>query len=158
MSRRHNLRLIKAHLNYTAVELADTLAVNVTTVRVWTQQGLRPIAGTRPYLFAPVEVCAFLKARMKPKRRLAPGDLLCVACKEHRRPAGDVVDLIRRSETSVDLVGDCPVCRRRMHRRAALSKLGDALGTVTVRYEDASLPYWEKRERAPVPLLVGADS
>lgn len=134
MSRRHDLRRIKAHLSYTSFELAAALHVNIGTIRVWTREGLKPIPGIWPYLFAPADIRAFLERRMKPRRRLAAGELLCVACKEHRKPAEGMVDLMRTSATSADLVGTCPVCGRRMHRRAKLATLEDALGTLNLRY------------------------
>jgi hypothetical protein len=136
VSRRHDLRRIKAHLSYTSFELADTLDVGISTIRVWTREGLRPIPGIWPYLFAAADIRAFLERRMKPRRTLAPGEMLCVACKQHRRPTDGVVDLLVRSATSGDLVGSCPVCNRRMHRRAKLAGLADALGTLKLRYEN----------------------
>jgi hypothetical protein len=158
MARRHDLRRIKSHLNYTADELAHTLRVNVTTVRVWTAAGLRPLPGTRPYLFAATEIREFLQRRMKPRRKLAPGHLLCVACKEHRTPLGDLVDLTPRGSTAVDLIGECPVCRRTMYRRARRDALHHVVGALKVRYEDAPVPFGERGEPARVPLLEGAAS
>jgi hypothetical protein len=156
MSRRHDLRRIKAHLSYTSFELADALHVNIGTIRVWTREGLKPIPGIWPYLFAPADIRAFLERRMKPRRRLAAGELLCVACKEHRRPAEGMVDLMRRSATSADLVGNCPVCGRRMHRRARLAALEDALGTLKLRYQDGSVPIRINGAAPRTGLLAGA--
>lgn len=156
MSRRHDLRRIKAHLSYTSLELADALDVGIGTIRVWTREGLKPIPGIWPYLFAAADIRAFLERRMKPRRALAPGEMLCVACKEHRQPAGGVVDLLVRCATSGDLVGACPVCDRRMHRRARLVGLVDALGTLKLRYEDGSVPIRIGGAPSQTGLLAGA--
>lgn len=156
MSRRHDLRRIKAHLSYTAFELADALDVNISTIRAWTREGLKPIPGIWPYLFAPADIRAFLERRMKPRRRLAAGELLCVVCKEHRRPAEGTVDLMRRSATSADLVGVCPVCGTRMNRRANLAELAEALGNLKLRYQDGSVPISINGAAPRIGLLAGA--
>lgn len=148
MSRRHNLLRIKRHLSYTAKELADTLSINITTVWRWKREGLVPIEGTWPFLFAPAEILRFLKLKNKPRRSLAPGQFLCVACKEHRIPCHDLVVVLPRSATSVDLVGTCPQCGRRMHRRVALCRFSEALGSLTVRYEDGGAPIISDSEAA----------
>lgn len=140
MSRRHDLRRIRAHWNYTCQELAETLDVTLSTISVWTREGLRPVEGSWPYIFAHDDIIRFLEQRNKPRCPLAPGEMLCVACKKHRIPEGSSVTLLPRSPTSLDLVGGCPVCSRRMHRRASLSSLAEALGSLTVRYEDESVP------------------
>jgi hypothetical protein len=140
MSRRHDLRRIRAHWNYTARELAEALDVTLSTIRVWTREGLQPIEGSWPYIFGHDDIIRFLERRNKPRCPLAPGELLCVACKKHRVPAGNSVALLPRSPTSSDLIGACPVCSRRMHRRVCLASLAKALGSLTVRYEDGNVP------------------
>lgn len=140
MSRRHDLRLIKAHWSYTAPELAATLNVCIGTVRTWTRAGLRPQPGTWPYVYAAADIVAFLKKRQKPRQPLGPGEIYSVAVRAPRVPVGGVVDLVRRSATSADLIGTCPDTGRRIHRRVRLSRLAEALGTLKVRYEDGSAP------------------
>lgn len=156
MARRHDLRRIKAHLSYTSFELADALNVNISTIRAWTREGLKPIPGIWPFLFAPMEIRAFLQRRMKPRRKLAAGELLCVVCKEHRTPGEGIVDLVRRSATSADLVGVCPVCDTRMHRRVSLAALADALGNLKLRYQDGSVPIRINGAAPCTALLAGA--
>lgn len=140
MSRRHDLRRIKAHWAYTAIELAETLRVGISTIRVWTHDGLRPIEGTWPYLFAAAEIVAFLKSREKPRQPLKPGEIYSVAVRGPRAPVGGIVDLVPRSATSADIVGRCPDSGRLIHRRVRLSELGAALGSLKVRSEDGTVP------------------
>lgn len=86
MTRRHNLRRIKLRQSYTASELADTLSVNLGTIRRWGKEGLEPIERRRPFLFLGEYVVDFLEGRRKPRRPLGPGELLCVRCKVARSP------------------------------------------------------------------------
>ncbi|HYD12859.1 MAG TPA: hypothetical protein VEC11_08425 [Allosphingosinicella sp.] len=141
MSRRHDVRRIKAHFTYSADELARTLDVNVRTVRKWKAEGLRPIEGLYPQVFAPQEIVRFIQARQQPRQPLAPGEIYCVACKRAQRPAGDVVNVVPRWSTNVDLVGVCPSCARHIYRRVSLGKLECDRGTLGVRYEDGTAPY-----------------
>jgi hypothetical protein len=158
MSRRHNVRRIKSHRNYTAVELADMLRITVSTVRVWTRQGLRPIEGTWPYLYAAADVVTFLKSREKPRQPLKPGEIYSVAVRGPRVPAGGVVDLIPRSATSSDIVGTCPDTGRRIHRRVRLASLDEVLGTLKVRCEDDAVPIGSDRVAPRIALLKEATS
>ncbi|HEV2816240.1 MAG TPA: helix-turn-helix domain-containing protein [Allosphingosinicella sp.] len=155
MSRRHDLRRIKAHWSYTAVELAETLRVCLSTIRVWTREGLRPIEGTWPYLFAAADIVAFLKSREQPRQPLKPGEIFSVAVRGPRVPADGVVDLVSRSATSADIVGRCPDTGRRIHRRVCLSRLAEALGTLKVRWEDATVPIGSDRIAPRIAQIEG---
>jgi hypothetical protein len=155
MSRRHNLRRIKQHRNYTAAELAETLRVCISTVRVWTGDGLRPIPGTWPYLFAPAAIVAFLKQREQPRQPLAPGEIYSVAVRGPRVPVDGIVDLIPRSATSADIAGTCPDTGRRIHRRVCLSNLAEVLGTLKVRCEDGGVPIGSSRDASRTEQLKG---
>lgn len=158
MSRRHNVRRIKSHRNHTAVELAETLNVSIGTIRAWTRQGLRPIEGTWPYLFAAADIVAFLKSRETPRQPLGPGEIYCVAVRGPRVPAGGVVDLVPRSATSSDIVGTCPDTGRRIHRRVRLSQLAEVLGTLKVRCEDDGVPIGSDRVAPRIAPLKEASS
>ena len=46
MTRRHDVRKAKRLRTSTAFELAEVF--RVTTIRLWTKSGLKPIDGTRP--------------------------------------------------------------------------------------------------------------
>ena len=146
MSRRHNVRRIKAHWTYTAVELADTLHVNITTVRHWKREGLLPIPATWPHLFAASEIVAFLNRKNKPRHPLSPGEIYCVACKKVRRPAGDVVRITPRSETHGAMVGRCPTCGREIFRCVRLAEIEEKSGFLKVRYENGQAPICSDRD------------
>lgn len=153
MSRRYDLRLIKQHWPYSATELAEALNVCISTVRVWTRAGLRPVPGIWPYVYPAADIVSFLKAREHPRQPLGPGEIYSVAVRGPRVPVGGVVDLVPRSETSADIVGTCPDTGRRIHRRVRLSKLAEALGTLKVRCEDASAPNGNCGDDARTELL-----
>jgi hypothetical protein len=145
VSRRHNLRLIKRHWSYTAAELAATLNVTITTVRIWTGAGLRPIPGTRPYLYTAADIVTFLKNREQPRQPLGPGEIYSVAARAPRVPAGGVVEIVPRSPTSADLVGICPDTGRRIYRRIRLAMLAEVLGPLKVRFGDDKAPISSSR-------------
>jgi hypothetical protein len=157
MSRRHDLRVIKAHWCYTAAELAQALKVCISTVRHWTRAGLRPLPDTWPYLYPAADIVAFLKSREQPRQPLGPGEIFSVAVRAPRFPAGGVVDLVRRSPTSADLIGTCPDTGRRIHRRVRLSRLAEAVGTLKVRCEDGSAPNGNRGDDVRTELLTEAE-
>ena len=157
MSRRHDLRRIKAHWSYTAQELAETLKVCISTVRHWTRAGLRPLPKTWPYLYAAADIVAFLRAREQPRQPCGPGELYSVAVRGPRVPVGGVVDLVPRSATSADIIGICPDSGCRMHLRVRLSNLSTALGTLKVRCEDDSTPNGNCGDDARTELLMDVE-
>lgn len=158
MSRRHDLRRIKQHRSYTALELCDTLRINIGTVRTWTRDGLRPLPGTWPYLFAAADIVAFLEARIQPRQPLEPGEIHSIACRSNVVPADGIVDLVRRSATSGDLIGGCPRTGKRIFRRVRLSSLEEALGDLKVRCEDETIPIPEARRAPRTEQFEGAMS
>lgn len=156
MWRRYDLRRIKSHWSYTTGELCDTLRISTGTVRAWTRQGLRPIPGTRPYLFAAADIVQFLRRRNRPRQPLKPGEIYSVACRMPVTPAGGIVDVMRRSETSADLIGVCPNSGRRIYRRIRLSELEEKLGSLKVGYQDVSAPIGTNRTTPRSASLEGA--
>jgi hypothetical protein len=140
VTRRHDVRRVKRHLCYSASEIADLLAVRVATVRGWIREGLEPIAPQKPYLFSGPILAQFLAARNKPRQRLAPGEIYCVACKRPMVPVGGEAVLELRSDTTGDLIGPCPDCGHRGFRRVRLAELHDKAGSLRVRHEDGSVP------------------
>lgn len=136
MTRRYDARKAKPHLCYTALELAAVFEVTVTTVRHWKKGGLEPIDNHRPHLFAGRDVAPFLETHNKPRQPSGRGEMYCVACKRTVVPMGDTVDLVVLSERIGELIGICPHCGRRPHRRVRLAEVTDKAGHLTVRYED----------------------
>ena len=155
MSRRHNLRLLKRHASYTAVELADVLNVNIVTVRRWCGEGLQPIARRRPFLFLGSDVADWLAARHAPRVRLAPGQLYCVACRAPRIPRDYLVEREPLSATSINFVGSCPVSGHRMRRSVRISEIADKLGVCTLACEGDAMTMVQDREPHQMSLFEG---
>lgn len=146
MSRTHDLRRIKTNRTYTYREICELLNVSLTTIWKWSVAGLPVIDHGIPRLIHGIELKQFLICRRKPKQPLQDGQIYCVACREPRRPEGDVVTFVPRAATNGDLVGNCPCCHRRMHRRVRARELSDKLGSLhLISTEHGTTPYGASR-------------
>jgi hypothetical protein len=122
--RRPNPRRAKIHRNYDVADIARLFGVHRNTVRSWLKAGLRAIEGVWPTLILGAELRRFLtEKRDKRKRPLPAGHMLCMRCREPRRPALDMADYVPRTPTNGDLKGICPVCEAWMYRRVRFSDL-----------------------------------
>lgn len=155
MTRRYNLRRIKQHECYTAPELVALFKVSLGTVRRWAMDGLRPIDRRRPHLYLGSNVAVFLKARQKPHEPLAPGEFFCVCCKAKRRAASEVLGLILRSPTTVDLTAACAACGRRLFRRTRISEIDQKVGLAKLICEEATITVTGNREPHQMSLFEG---
>ena len=134
MSRRHNPERAKLHLSYTIPEIVDLFDINKGTVSKWIKYGLTPIDSKRPLIFTGVHLRAFVKARMAAtKRPLQAGQIFCVACKRAQTPSGGAAEFAMVSETSCNMIGDCPDCGRRIFRRVAMTNLFRDCGSLMLR-------------------------
>lgn len=140
MTRRHDVRRLKAHRTYTAAELAHVMKVNITTISRWRRDGLAAIDDRVPYLYAGATAAEFLRKRNKPRQPLQPGEIYCVTCKRPCAPLGGAVDLVPRTSTSGDFTGTCPRCSRTVLLRVRVADIEARRGTLTVRYEDETVP------------------
>ncbi len=140
MSRRHNVRLLHAHIAYTAQELALVLNVSAGTVTRWVKLGLAPLDGHRPRLFLGRHAAGFLAAQAQPRQPLAPGELYCVACKVPRQPFQGVIKLVPRSTTTVDFNATCPDCSRELFRRVRLAEIAEKIGSAKIADEGGTIP------------------
>lgn len=140
MSRRHNARLIKSHLTYTAAELAELLRVTVITVYHWKKEGLTPIDGKRPFLFAAAEIVAFLARKNAPRQPLQLGEIFCVACRRPCGPAGGRARVVPMGATSVELIGHCPDKGHECRRRVRIADLPEHAASLELSCEDATVP------------------
>ena len=121
---------VKKHFSYSVDELARLLGVHKNTIRNWEREGLRPLDGNRPKLFAGSEVRAFLEARLKARKKpCPPGTLYCLRCKQPRKPKFEVVEYTGLRPGSGNLKGICEVCngtmRQRIREADILKKLPD---------------------------------
>lgn len=150
--KRHNLRRLRKNWLYRAPELAETLSVNIATIRNWTKAGLAPIERRPPFLFLGSDIIAFLEGRRKKHKPLEPGELLCVRCNAARLPARNEIRLVTRSATTVDSNGACSACGLIMYRRVRAAEIMQKLGACTVvsRDKQATVP----SSRAPLQMSL----
>lgn len=140
-SRQPNHRRVKIHRTYSVEEVADVLDVHKNTVRQWLRQGLETIDSRRPLLVSGETLKGFLaKRRHDRKQPCRPGEIYCFGCKQPRRPTGDTVYFNRAPGNRDSLIGECPTCHTRLHRRTSAATLSTAAGTLTVIDLPSSLP------------------
>ncbi|MXO75730.1 hypothetical protein GRI40_10925 [Altererythrobacter aerius] len=135
MTRRYDPRRARSHLNYTRAELARLFSVGLATICAWKRNGLQPMDGSRPYLFAGADVRQFLEKHNKPRQRLEPGQIYCVACKQAMEPLNGVATYAPLSDTLGNLIGTCANCGRRVWRRVRNSELLEKAGKLKIQYE-----------------------
>lgn len=130
MAARASPQRVKKHFSYSVDELARLLGVHKNTIGNWEREGLAPLDGKRPKLFAGSEVRAFLEARRKARKKpCQPGTLYCLRCQQPRKPKTDVVEYMALRSGSGNLKGNCGVCggsmRQRIREADILKKLPD---------------------------------
>jgi len=139
--RQPNYRLVKVNFTYSISELASLLRVHKNTVHGWHANGLRAVEEKRPYIFRGSVVRAFLEVRRKARKQpCRPGMIYCLPCREPKRPAGDMVDLLPFDTDTGNLRGICPDCDRLIHRRVNLSRIASAVGDLSVSERQAEQP------------------
>ncbi len=116
MARRHNPRRVKIHRSYNVSEAAKLLGVHKHTVARWIKSGLPLVEQKRPFLIHGSDLRDFLKAQQPRKQPCRPGEIYCVGCRAPKWPAGDMVERISKTPTTVLLRGICPTCGRLIHR------------------------------------------
>jgi len=140
--RRLNPRRAKIHRPYAVADIATLFAVHRNTVRSWLKQGLRAIGAGRPTLILGAELRRFLSEKHgRRKRRMQPGYMYCMRCREPRWPALDMAEYVPLSEKGGNLKALCPECEAWMYRRVRLSDLDrlQAILDVTVTPADEPL-------------------
>ena len=111
MPRRVSAREIKIHNQYTYDQAADVLGVSVQTVRLWRQSGLDVLDSQKPHLILGFALKEFLQSRaIKPERRLAQDQFLCMTCNAPRRAYGGMADYLPYTDARGRLEALCEVC------------------------------------------------
>jgi hypothetical protein len=132
--RRASASGVKIHRSYTIAELATCCGVHRNTVRHWMKNGLEPLDHSRPLLFHGATVRAFVGGqRASRKRSCPPGTLYCLRCREPRKPALGMVDLLPITEHSGNLRALCEVCETILHRRARRADLPRIMPDCTIQ-------------------------
>jgi len=155
MGKRHpNHRLAKIHRPYTVKALKELFGVHENTICAWRSAGMEPIDEGVPMMFKGDEVQRFLIARREAtKRPCDPGQIYCLPCRAHRRPAGDMADYVPSSATSGNLSAICPVCDRLMNRAIRRERISVEMPGIDVSFTEAS-----PRIRECAHLPVNCDS
>ena len=157
MGKRHpNHRLAKIHRSYTVNALAELFDAHENTIRTWRFAGMEPIDESAPMMFKGDEVQRFLIARRKAtKRPCDPGQIYCVPCRTHRRPAGDMADYVPSSATSGNLSAICPACDRLMNRAIRRDRISAEMPDIDVSFTEAPLRI---RECAQPPVNCDSET
>ena len=138
MGRRPNHRLVKTHRTYSIEEAARRLGAHKNTVRAWIKDGLPTCDGKRPTLILGCELATYLKARRKKnKKPCKPGEIYCVRCRTPKRPAENMAEYQKVTETLGTLVGICPDCEAMMYRRTSRAKLDEIQGILDISFSEA---------------------
>jgi hypothetical protein len=145
--RRIDPRLAKLHRTYTVEEVARLFGAHRNTVRAWLKSGLEPIDDVRPTLILGDELRRFLGERRASRKRPTPcGMIFCLRCREHRRPAGGMVDYLPRTGTTGDLQGICPDCDAMLYRRTSFAAMATVRGNLDVTIREADQRITQRKE------------
>ena len=122
MSKKYEIRKIKAKRSYTFREIADLLGVHVRTVQSWHLDGLNPLEGSNnPYLVMGGEIKMYLKKKkLKNKVKLQENEFYCMGCRKAVVPT-DVYKYVSGvkiggNKPSVRLSGSCPTCDKKVNK------------------------------------------
>lgn len=109
---------IRIHRSYTVEEAARCLGAAKGTIRRWIKcAGLPALSAQKPILILGSDLVEFL-ARSKPPRQPCQFDeCYCLKCREPRRPAGGMVDLIPTKSANFNMRGLCPECGSWINKR-----------------------------------------
>lgn len=111
MPKRVSPRRIKIHSQYTYEHAAGVLGVSVQTVRSWRRSGLPVLDSQKPHLILGFALKDFLNCRtLKPERRLAADQFLCMACNAPRRAYGFMADYWPYTAARGRLEALCEAC------------------------------------------------
>lgn len=138
MPRLANARGVKKHWGYNVAEAADVTGVSQNTVYQWIRDGLPTVEGAWPTLIRGADLKAFLGARNgRRKRKLKPGEIFCLPCREAKRPAGDMVEFIPTTGTCGTLSGICPDCDRMIYRHVSRTSLDQVAAGLALTFATA---------------------
>ena len=139
-ARRVSYARIKQLRSYDVAELAALCGMHRNTIRNWQRAGLEPLCKGKPLLFHGADVRAFLaKRRASRKRPCPPGSLYCFRCREPRKPALSMVELVQITPTSGNLRALCECCEAMMHRRVRIADVATVMPGFAIQSTQALL-------------------
>ncbi len=111
MGKRANPMAVKAALTYEIGEAARALDKSPATIRNWVKDGLPIMAQRRPYLISGAALRDYLRAKYEEsKSQLALDELLCMACRQGRKPFNMEVECDPNNAKTYRLKGTCDHC------------------------------------------------
>lgn len=111
MGKRANPMAVKAALTYEIGEAERALGKSPATIRNWVKDGLPIMAQRRPYLISGAALRDYLRTKYSnSKSQLAFDELLCMACRQGRKPCNMEVERISNNSKTCRLKGTCDHC------------------------------------------------
>lgn len=124
--RRYNTRRIHLTTSYSTLEVAELYGLHKGSVLNWIKQGLKIIDQHKPYLIRGSDLFDFLNKRQKLRKVICQSnELYCFKCRSPRRPINKSVQITKRNEHRLKVVGRCAICNTKMFRDGALGKLDE---------------------------------
>jgi hypothetical protein len=124
MAKRYKLNKIKGLATYKVEEIVEVLGVHRRTVQQWFQDGLPRIDNHKPFLTFGSDLKAFLRKKMRRrKRKCGPGELYCVKCRLPRHPKDRIVKIEPMNEKKAIMTGICSSCGRPLNQFVAIKNL-----------------------------------
>lgn len=115
--RRPDRRKICDTRTYTIDELATATGRTAHTVYQWISEGLPVADHSHPQLIFGYVARWWLDKRWRAKSHATMlGQIFCFGCQQSRAPNPDSLEVQFRSNNSISIKGNCPVCGREMHR------------------------------------------
>jgi hypothetical protein len=134
-----NPRRVKVNRSYTVDEASQLFDCHRNTIRHWQKLGLKPLDGKRPVVFEGSTLAVFLQARRGARRRrLKPGEIYCLPCREPKEPAGSIAEYVPLTDARGNLRGICPTCDRLIHRVVSRASLGTVGGKLDITLTEPS--------------------
>lgn len=117
MARRYSTRGLAKNRVYTLKLAARTIGVSEATIRKYSNQGLRVIRDSRPYLVRGEDLIEFLQKRRAANRNgMAVGQFFCMTCKAPRDAAQGSTAFTAYTLQTGRLSGLCGVCGGKVGR------------------------------------------
>ena len=137
MSKNANWRSVKRHHSYSIDEAARALGHSRGTIRRWIDNGLPALKDQKPFLILGGDLIDYLRERQRPKVRCAIGEFYCFRCREARRAALGMAEVVQSSNTSVNIRALCESCDAVMHKRVATTRLSEFLAHLDISFDQA---------------------
>lgn len=126
MSRKYNLRRIKATWPYTVQEIASLLGIHKNAVLRWCKEGLQVDQECRPWLIRGDSLIRFLSDRQTTrKHKCGLTEFYCFRCREPRKAYLNIVDIVIENATRIRVKTVCEKCDAAMGKVQSVQKMDE---------------------------------